>query len=329
MRVVRLGVVGRARRRRLHERDRRERREQRERQRDVDDRGLAGRRAQQQQRGDAAGAEQLRRHHAIGVGRAAQDAQRVRARPSPARRPTRASRNSAMAPPRDERPREQALLLPQLLDDRLRRVEAVVDERAVARRRRRAPSPGIRLVIVANVLRAKPGGKSSGQLDESRARAAGADRTRGGRRRSPATTDSQRKCGTSVSSAPKCRLPVAGGNRRRLAHVAQPWRTRPIARSPGFALCMSTIQSTKKAPARAIHRAARVGRRWRRGRGRRVRVHGAAPATVAAAMRRARARPSRPGGRRGAPPRGSATSRRGRSRAAATARPSRRSRSSP
>ena len=48
--------------------------EERERQRDVDRRGHAGHRAEQQQRRDAAGSDQLRRHHAVGVARTAQDA---------------------------------------------------------------------------------------------------------------------------------------------------------------------------------------------------------------------------------------------------------------
>jgi hypothetical protein len=56
------------------ERDRGEGREQRDRQRDVHHAARAGRRADEEQRRDAAGAEELRGHHAIGVTRAPQDA---------------------------------------------------------------------------------------------------------------------------------------------------------------------------------------------------------------------------------------------------------------
>ena len=66
----------------------------------------------------------------------------------------------------------------------------------------------------------------------------------------PASTDSHRKCGSSASSLPKCRQPEAGGNRRRLVQVAPTQASAPMARSAGFTLCISSIQSRKNAAPR-------------------------------------------------------------------------------
>ncbi len=63
----------------------------------------------------------------------------------------------------------------------------------------------------------------------------------------PASTDSHRKCGSSASSLPKRRQPEEGGSSRRLTQVAPTLASTPTARSAGFTLCISSIQSRKNA----------------------------------------------------------------------------------
>ena len=110
--------------------------------------------------------------------------------------------------------------------------------------------PGNRLVMVANVLRASPGPKPSGQLTTPGCRGSrGASARRA--TSTPARTDCHRKCGSNSSRLPKRRHPVAGGSRRRLTQVATPVAQAPMARSDTFRLCISTSQSTKKAAPRS------------------------------------------------------------------------------
>ena len=162
--------------------------------------------------------KQLRRHHAFGVARPTQDAhqaerdhQQHEARGGEQElsheRVTR--RDSDMPLPHDERPGDESFLG--------RRVA----RRLVARRRgsgTRVASasspqgtvPGMRLVIVANVLRATPGGKSSGQ---SRSRGCSGRRGSSARRATsiPASTDCQRKCGMSAKSSAESQASGRGG----------------------------------------------------------------------------------------------------------------------
>ena len=123
-----------------------------------------------------------------------------------------------MAPPGDQRPGQQAFFLPQLLDHRLRVVEAVVDEHALGLvgRHRARQQAGDRREGVAR----KPRREGQRARDESGAAAACAGAKARRATSTPASTDSHRKCGSSASSVPKRTPPAAGGSRRRLAQVA-------------------------------------------------------------------------------------------------------------
>ena len=140
---------------------------------------------------------------------------RIRTSPSATIKSTKPAapiRNSAKRPPGSRALAHSALLGRELLRDRLRRIEAVVeDARGVLPRP--GTVPGSRLVMVANELRAWPRGRPvryetkpvrSGRLGESARRATSI----------PASTDCHRKRGPCASSArriSRVRPPAGGG----------------------------------------------------------------------------------------------------------------------
>ena len=228
--AIRLAVVGHARHRRLHERDGRERRQQRERQRHVDDRAHA------RWPRPAAAARRCRRCRAAAppsCGRrrpARAGCARARARPSRARRPMRPAGTQPWRRPASSARASRRLLLPQLLDDRLRGVEAVVLQRFLVavdgdRARHQAGDRGERVAR-------EPRREVQRALDESRAeRQARIEHAAGdvdpGHHRLPEEVR-QRARAARRSAAPPSRAGTGAGSPR----SRRPWRTRPSRDRP-------------------------------------------------------------------------------------------------
>ena len=180
-------------------------------------RGHAGRRAEQQQRrcrrcrAAAPPSCGRRRPARAGCGPG-------RARPSPAR--SRRRRSGTQSSPM--RPRQRGFLGGQLRPTRLVDIEAVIDERPSS-----SPAgtvPGSRLVIVANALRAGPGGKPTGYVTKPGRNGRRGSSARRRRRRRPQRTGPEATARAGQGRR-EGRVEPAG-RRRRLVQVAAADRQR-------------------------------------------------------------------------------------------------------